>query len=88
MKKITSIVVVLFTMITTFAIDTARIRITKLDKSVSEQNVKLQKMSDGAWRFRVPVAKISRDTDTIEVVNDWAKALKGEENIDINIPIK
>ncbi len=79
MKKLTSTIAGIFAMLSVFAIDSAKVRITKLDKSVSEEIVKLQKTSDGAWRFRIPVAKISRDTDTIEVLNDWAVAQKGED---------
>ncbi len=70
---------VCFGVSTLFAIDTATIRTTKLDKSVSEQKVKLENIKENIWRLHIPVRKITRDIDTIAVIHDWAVAKKGED---------
>ena len=62
-----------------FALQTAEIRVKKLDGKIESRTANLQEQPDGAWRLRIPVREIPRDTDTISVISDWAVAQKGEE---------
>lgn len=66
------------------AIETANVRVKKLDGTESEKTVKLADLGGGVWRFKMPVSEISRDTASIEVLNDWATAQKGEDGFFIN----
>ena len=51
----------------------------KLDGSVEKTYKKLEKQADGAYRFQIPIAKLTSDIDYIDIVGDFAKAKKGEE---------
>ena len=60
------------------ALTTADAVITKLDGAVQTKKIALQKQADGAMRAQIPVADITRDIKTIDIVADDARAQKGE----------
>ena len=79
MMKIKTALMFLVSAASAFAIRTAEIRTTKLDKTEEVKTVQLNEVEKDVWRLRIPVNEISRDTKSIVVVNDWAKAAKGED---------
>ena len=61
-----------------YALETAKIRITNFDGSVSEKQIKLQKQNGGFYRVHIPIADIKRDMKWIDIIADDAVAQKGD----------
>ena len=61
------------------ALENATLYITKLNGDVQARRVKLEKVEENVWRFKLPKEQISEDTKYISVLNDWAIARKGED---------
>lgn len=62
-----------------FALDRATVTILLSDKTTETRTVSLTKIGENAYRFRLPTAEIPRNALSVEVVNDWATAKKGDD---------
>lgn len=76
-KTILSLIILTLTTLSN-AIENATVRITKLNGSTQESHVKLEKIENNIWRFKMPKEKITSDTKYIAILNEWAVAQKGE----------
>ena len=82
MKKI---LYVLFFMISSVAFassnyyDSVEVITTKTDGTTTTAKQRLEKQPDGAYRFKVPIKKLTSDILSIDVIGEFAKAKMGEE---------
>ena len=79
MKKILALILCALCANAAPAVEKVRLQTVKLDGTKTSQTVALEKTADGAMRLRVPVSKISRDVNFIEVFAGEACAQKGDD---------
>ena len=71
MKNKTILSLIILTLATlSNAIENATVRITKLNGSTQESHVKLEKIENNIWRFKMPKEKITSDTKYIAILNE------------------